>query len=103
MSEQAERSDSNQQVRERREKEKFQRETELKDLQNLLSQPAGRRFIWRTLEFCGVYRQSATQSGSWTYFNEGQRSVGNMVLADIMEANADAYILMMKENKEIRK
>ena len=89
------------QVKEAKAKEKFGREQELADLIFVLSTVNGRRLIWRYLCSCGIYKQSADVSGSWTYFNEGKRSVGNMMLADIMECMPDAYITMMKESKGV--
>jgi len=91
------------QVKSRQEKNKSVRDRDLDDLALVLSQKEGRRTVWRLLEFCGVYKQSAVQSGSFTYFNEGQRAVGLFLIADIMEAMPDAYLLMMKENKESKK
>jgi len=69
------------------------------DLQNILAQKWGRRVIWKYLEFCKIFTTSMT-GNNWTYYNEGQRNVGNKILADVMEANPDAFIQMSKESKE---
>lgn len=74
------------------------REQELNDIRFLLSREQGRRFLWRYLEICGVYRSSFT-GNSQTFFNEGERNVGLKLLDDIMEAAPDAYLVMLKENK----
>lgn len=58
----------------------------------------GRRFIWRLLGLCGVYRTSFT-GNSGTFFNEGARNIGLMVLADVQEVALDAYLQMVKEAK----
>lgn len=74
------------------------REQELIDIKWILSEPIGRRFLWRYLDICGVFRSSFTQS-SETFFLEGQRNIGLKILADINEAHPEAYLLMMKESK----
>lgn len=81
-------------------KEKIGREREIADMQSVLATVQGRRFIWRYLEFCGIFQTSFSPSGSQTFFNEGQRTVGLKLMADITEANDEALILMMRENKK---
>lgn len=83
-----------------KQKEKLRRDREIADLKAILESAPGRRVLWRILEKCGIYKQSAVQSGSWTYFNEGQRSVGNQLLAEIIQTNPEFYLQMIKENKE---
>lgn len=87
------------QVKEQENKERRGRERELGDIRWILSSPQGRRFFWRYLGECGVFKTSFTGS-SQTFFNEGQRNVGLMLLADLNEAQPDAYVTMMKEAKE---
>lgn len=85
------------QVKKASQKEKSLREQELNDLRWVLSQPQGRRHVWRLLEFCGVFKNSFT-GNSTTFYNEGMRNVGTKQLADIMEANPQAFIDMMQAN-----
>lgn len=68
-------------------------------LRFVLSQKEGRKFYWELLAVCGLYAQSADNSGSWTYFNEGKRSIGLKLLADVMSLDSDLYSQMVKENK----
>lgn len=88
------------QVRSAAQKEKFNRNTELSDVCMVLDNLKGRRFIWRYLGICGVDRLSFGGSNDQTNFQEGQRNVGLRLKADIIEANADFYLLMIKEAKE---
>lgn len=67
------------------------------DLKMVLSTLEGRRFLWRLLSTCGIYRTSFHPS-SQIYFNEGVRSVGLNVIADIDRVAPEAMILMMTEN-----
>ena len=86
-------------VQESAQKSKFTRDQELNDIRSLLNATEGRRFLWRLLTHCGVYKQSFT-GNSETFFLEGQRSVGLWALADIMDAEPDAYLRMIKENRK---
>lgn len=88
------------QIKDARLHERFAKRKEQEDIQFLLSTPQGRRYIWKVLSICGVYRQSAVDSGSWTYFNEGRRSVGLKLLDEVMIADAAAYLKMIDENKQ---
>lgn len=82
-------------------KERFSRRQQIEDLRAILSSPNGRRFLWRYLDECGVFRSSYDASGSKVYFNEGIRNVGNKLLSEITEANPKAFAEMMFENSKL--
>lgn len=86
------------QVKEAEQKEKRGRDLELDDMATILSMPQGRRFIWRYLEACGVFRTSFTGDNA-TFYNEGQRNVGLRLLADVNEAAPESYALMLQESR----
>jgi hypothetical protein len=87
------------QIKELTRDEKLRLEQEEKDLAVLLEQPEGRRYLWKMLDFCGVYRTSFTGS-SETFYLEGKRNVGLMILSEIMKASPEAYLLMINENRK---
>lgn len=87
------------QVQESARDAKLRREQEANDLAAVLNIPEGRRYLWRLLEFCGVYKTSFTGS-SETFFLEGQRNVGLRVVNEITTTHPEAYLLMMKENRK---
>lgn len=87
------------QVKEANRKILSARRSELNEVRALLATAEGRKFLWRLLERCGVYKSSYDQSGSRVYFNEGRREVGLWVLAEIIEAEPEAYVSLMKEAK----
>lgn len=64
------------------------RDRELADLRELLRLRAFREFLWRLFARTGLFRQSFT-GNSWTFFNEGQRSVGNWVFSECLSASPD--------------
>lgn len=70
------------------------------DLRELLAQPAGRRTLWRLLGLSGVYRLSFSGDAAATAFNEGRRSVGLQLLADIEAAAPRAYAALRDENTQ---
>ena len=90
---------SKKQVKEASRKERDRNINEISDLKVVLGIPEGRRVLWKYLSECGVYKTSFT-GNSETFFNEGRRTIGLKIIADIYKSDVDAYALMMKENKE---
>jgi len=73
------------------------REREILDVGAILSTAEGRRFIWRLLGHCGV-SESVMAADSLIYYNAGKQDVGHFLMAEIMAANPQSYITMMKEH-----
>ena len=86
----------------RRLRENIERDGYLEDVKAILKTKEGRRFVWKILEACGVYRSSMT-GNSLTFFNEGKRDIGLQVLADVMDANPEAFLVMQREAKAAQK
>jgi hypothetical protein len=63
----------------------------------LMSDPRGRRFVWRQLAAAGVFQSSFDPTAMNMAFNEGRRSEGLRLLALVMELCPDLYPTMMKE------
>lgn len=72
------------------------------DMQWLMGSKRGRRIMWRLLERTGVYRSSFT-GNSETFFREGQRNVGLMLMAQIHEVCPDQYAVMLKEQQDVNR
>jgi len=70
----------------------------INDLRQILKTPEGRRFVWLQLERAGVFRASFTLNTAQTNFNEGARSVGLFLLADLMEAAPQVFYQMQRES-----
>lgn len=85
-------------IKKRSKQDKLNDTQEKLDLEWILSTPQGRRFIWKFLTTAGIFQSSFT-GNSTTFFNEGKRDIGLKLLAEVTEANPDAYTLMMKESK----
>jgi hypothetical protein len=74
------------------------RQLERDDIAWLMGSLRGRRIVWRLLETCGVYRSSMT-GNSETYFREGMRNVGLILLRDVHDAASDEFLTMLKEHR----
>lgn len=85
------------QIKQAEKKAKLKRDAELKDLNTILASIEGRRFYWKLMAFCRINESSFHPSGSQMYFFEGTRNVGLKLLADLHDANPEAYVTMMKE------
>lgn len=70
------------------------------DFRWLMGNKRGRRIVWRLLERAGVFRLSFTANSMQTSFNEGARSYGLSVLAQLHQFTPELYPLMLKEQKE---
>lgn len=98
MSKQLQNTADEAQVKEAQGKDKRKADRAKEDLRFVLSSPNGRRVLWGVLEKCRIYTGSADNSGSWTYFNEGRRSVGLDLIADIIAIDQKLFIELQKEN-----
>ncbi len=81
-------------------KERDRRKQEILDLQFILSEQNGRRFLWRLLKHCKAFNSIWEQSAK-IHYNAGQQDVAHFVMAEIVEADQDAFLKMMKENQNI--
>lgn len=71
----------------------------IEDLKWVMSDKRGRRFVWSQLEVAGIYRLSYTGDDR-TIFNEGRRSVGLKLLAEVDQHCPNEYMEMLKENSQ---
>lgn len=76
------------------------RRNELQDIREIMAFKKGRRFMWRMLEATHIFQPIFDLQNAVMAFNEGQRNIGLMLMADIQEASPEKYTLMMKEAKE---
>jgi hypothetical protein len=70
------------------------------DVKWMMSSPRGRRIVWWFLEKAGVNRTSFNNSGSVMAFNEGQRNMGLMLQAQVIEHCTDDFVTMLSEQKQ---
>lgn len=87
------------QVKQAEQKEKTRRQRELNDLAFICDDPRGRRFLWRLLSECAVFKAVFNPNNSIMSHNEGRRQVGLDVLADIMAVDETLFHTMAHENR----
>lgn len=73
------------------------KELEQDDVKKILGTPEGLRFFWRLLEIAGIYRTTFTGNSN-SFFNEGRRSVGLEIKADLMDVDPDHEGRMAREH-----
>jgi hypothetical protein len=66
----------------------------------LMATASGRAWMCDLLEQCHIFQTSFAGDSMRLAFNEGERNVGLRLLAQVMAASPDAWVLMMKEAKE---
>ena len=68
------------------------------DVIAVMNTPEGRRYVWRLLEKAGVFRTPYRGSTNDTMLRIGTHSVGVDIMTEIIDANAELYLLMQKEH-----
>lgn len=67
-------------------------------LKSLLSTADGRRFAWLFLADCRVFQQPFNGNALGTAFACGELNVGQRFLAQLTQADPDAFLVMQEEN-----
>jgi hypothetical protein len=88
---------SRRQVKRAERKAKETYELEREDVSLLMKEKRFRRTLWRYLERCGIFQSSFDPDPYNTAFREGERSIGLMLLGEVMEASPEGYAKMTKE------
>ena len=65
----------------------------------LMEDVRGRRVLWDVLGKCAVFATTFNPDQAAMNFNEGRRAVGLDLLNAALEANREAYALMLKEDE----
>ena len=88
-------------VQKKQKSNRTRRAVEGEFLRGVLSQPAGRAVMWRILSKCGLYRDNPFPDAPGSMArHEGQRSIGLWLLAEIFDADPNAYERMRREAEQ---
>lgn len=69
----------------------------------LMDTPQGRYWMYGILDFCHMYQTPFTPGDQHTTsFKLGEQNVGTRLLADVMAAAPDQYVVMVREGKAKR-
>lgn len=86
-----------QEVQSRTDKIKHTRDTELVELRRILADKGGRNFIYRLLNYCGLYKDDRGLESSRLHERAGERGIANWVLAEVFEADPNSYASLIAE------
>lgn len=88
------------QVNEARKKSGRKKRKRLDMIAGLMDIPEGREWVYEKLAECHVYATTFVPGDTYmSAYQEGRRSVGLELLADVMSAAEDQFIIMCKEAK----
>lgn len=76
------------------------RERYIEALRLQMSTEGGRLVLWETLSRAGVYSSCFDTQSLRMAAMAGQQAFGQQLLADIVEANEDLYVLMSREARQ---
>lgn len=76
---------------------KARRARQVEDIKWLMGHPQGRRIATRLLKLTGVRRTTFNPSGSVMAFAEGQRNVGLWFESELISANPEGYLKLLRE------
>ena len=74
-----------------------ERVAELQALGRFMGEPAGRRWMYQLMSECNVWTTAGVSNALSLAFREGARFAGLRLQAEVMQANHDMYLKMLKE------
>lgn len=84
--------------REESEKERTkQREVEVADFKWLMSEPRGRRFVWRLMREGGVFHSTFSGNALEMARNEGRREQGLALVNEVLAVCPEQWLNMIKD------
>jgi hypothetical protein len=89
-------------LRQARRETRIKRRDQLALLGRVMAEPIGREFFYDLLASCHVYSTSFATNALAMAFREGERNVGLRLAADLTEATPDLFLLMLKEQNNVR-
>lgn len=90
-------------VRDAEREEKELRKRELNDIRTLLSNASGCRFAWRLLEHCKTFSSIYSKEVSQMAYHSGQQDLGHFLISEIIEADENLFLKLMKNNGKDKK
>lgn len=77
--------------------DKYTKARDIGDTQKLLKMPEFRRFCWRKMSEAGIFRTTFNQNAMTMSYSEGRRDIGLGILADLNEADPNAFGQIQRE------
>ena len=86
------------QVKKRRTKAKIRRDREKEEIKQILATPFGRRFLWRVLRECGLWKTFSYDGAHDMAIKSGRRDIGLWLIKEIDEADKNGYMKLIQED-----
>lgn len=80
-------------------RDRIQAEQDSKDLQWVMDDERGRRFVWWVLSFAGLFRSPYTGEAISHAFNEGIKQIGYKLNSELKTHCYENFILMERERQ----
>jgi hypothetical protein len=80
-------------------KEKDIRRQQLNDIKTVLNNASGRRLMWRIMEECNTFGSIFNQNELIMARLSGKQDLGHFIMAEIIEADDNLLLKLMKDNK----
>lgn len=77
--------------------DQVERDTELRELRDILLDVKARKFLWRMLAKAGMFKTHFSQNAAVMGHNTGLADMGTAILNEILEANPEAWIVMQQD------
>lgn len=87
-------------VKKAEQREKELRKQQLNDIRTVMSNASGRRFMWRVLERCSTFNSVYNKESSTMAYLSGQQDLGHFLMAEIVEADENLLLKIMKDNQK---
>jgi hypothetical protein len=84
-------------AREQKEREKIVNDMRLRDLGSIVETEAGRRWVYSIIERCHIFHPVMT-GNSYTFFNDGMRQVGLMIVDELSNVDPELFGKMHAES-----
>ena len=81
-------------------KEKDIRKQELNDIRTVLASSSGRRLLWRLMGRCKTFGSMFSADAISMAYNSGQQDLGHFIMSEIVAADENLLLKMMRENKQ---
>lgn len=88
------------QVNKRKTKAQLQKERNQEELRQILATSGGRYWIWRLLEYCGVFKSMSDELPHMMAIRSGLRDAGLWTLSEILEVDSNILSKMRQEAKD---
>lgn len=71
------------------------------DIKTVMSSASGMRLLWHVISKGNTFSSIFSQDSNIMAYNAGQRDLANSIILDIVNADENLYIKLLKENRQV--